>query len=74
MTTLSNQTLGYKEGLNEDPFSNNKVEDLKDTQQLEAETETITDDYLATGIVTPLDTISIALRDGRRKNQESLSG
>jgi hypothetical protein len=60
--------LGLEEGLNEDLFSNDKAEDLKDTQQSEAETETITDDYSATGIVTPLDTMSIALRDGRRKN------
>ena len=29
--TPSNQVLGYKEGLNKDLFSDNKVEDLKDT-------------------------------------------
>jgi hypothetical protein len=31
MTTLSNQILGYKEGLDEDLFSDDKVEDLEDT-------------------------------------------
>ena len=59
--TLSDQVLGYKKGLNKDLFSDNKVEDLKDTQQLEVETKIITNNYLVMGIVTPLDIIFIAL-------------
>ena len=49
------------EGLNKNLFSNNKIiSNLKDLL-LEVETKIVTDDYLVTGINTPLDTMSIAL-------------
>jgi len=46
-------------------FSNIKKEDLK-ILALEVETKTAIEQGLVTGIITPLDTASIALRDGRK--------
>ena len=46
---------------------------LKLLKDIEAETETVIDD-LVMGIETPLDTMSIALQDGRESNQEDPSG
>ena len=48
----------------ENPFSDIKVEDLK-ILALEAETKTATEEGLVI-VITPLNTMSIALRDNRR--------
>jgi len=47
------------------PFSDIKKEDLK-ILVLEVETKTAIEQGLVTGIITPLDTASIALWDGRK--------
>jgi len=47
------------------PFSDVKKEDLK-TLALEVETKTAIEQGLVTGIITPLDTASIALQDSRK--------
>jgi len=46
-------------------FSNIKKEDLK-TLVLEVETKTAIEQGSVMGIITPLDTASIALQDGRK--------
>src|SRR6266702_2883297 len=46
------------------------LESLEDTK---AETETVIDDSVV-GIETPLDTMSIALQNGKESNQENPSG
>jgi len=56
----------------ENLFSDIKKEDLK-TLVLEVETETAIEQGLVTGIITPLDTVSIALRDGRKSILRRLS-
>jgi len=53
-------------------FSDIKKEDLK-ILALEAETKTATEQGLVTGIITPLDTASIALQDGRKSVLQRLS-
>jgi len=56
----------------ENPFSNIKKEDLK-TLVLEVETKTAIEQGSVTGIITLLDTASIALQDGRKSILQRLS-